>query len=149
MGWGGDTGHAQLNSAHTHANTQIRERKMAAHWSQKFSAIWGYAEFYLSFLWGRYILTLSRHGFHFIELPSFLWVRALKGGKIPAVTLFQSSSLYERVLPKAGPEHTVSTEKREKEKKRQSNKPTQHNRSTPQSLCKDRHHFTVTNATTN
>ena len=45
-----------------------------------------------------------------------------KRGEIPAVTLFQSSSLYERVLPKAGPEHTVSTEKREKEKKRQSNK---------------------------
>lgn len=61
-----------------------------------------------------------------------------KRGEIPAVTLFQSSSLYERVLPKAGPEHTVSTEKREKEKKIQSNKRAQHNRSTPQSLCKDR-----------
>ncbi len=67
-----------------------------------------------------------------------------KRGEIPAVTLFQSSSLYERVLPKAGPEHTVSTEKREKEKKRQSNKQAQHNGSTPQSLCKDRQHFTVT-----
>lgn len=52
----------------------------------------------------------------FTELPSLLWVRAVKGGEIPAVTLFQSSSLYERVLPKAGPEHTVSTEKREKRK---------------------------------
>lgn len=61
-----------------------------------------------------------------------------KSGEIPAVTLFQSSSLYERVLPKAGPEHTVSTEKREKEKKRQSNKQAQHNSSTPLSLCKDK-----------
>lgn len=55
--------------------------------------------------------------FNFTELPSLIWVRAVKGGEIPAVTLFQSSSLYERVLPKAGPEHTVSTEKREKEKR--------------------------------
>lgn len=40
-----------------------------------------------------------------------------RGEKIPAATLFQSSSLYERALPKAGPEHTVSTEKREKRKR--------------------------------
>lgn len=40
-----------------------------------------------------------------------------RGDKIPAATLFQSSSLYERALPKAGPEHTVSIEKREKKGK--------------------------------
>lgn len=72
-----------------------------------------------------------------------------KRGEIPAVTLFQSSSLYERVLPKAGPEHTVSTEKREKKKRRDSltNKHSTtealHSHyaktdSTSQSLCKDR-----------
>lgn len=60
------------------------------------------------------------------------------------MTLFQSSSLYERVLPKAGPEHTVSTEKREKEKQRQSNKQAQDNSSTPHLLPKDRLHFTGT-----
>lgn len=59
-----------------------------------------------------------------------------RGEKIPAVILFQSSSLYERMLPKAGPKHTVSTDKREKEKKkkkRESNKKAKHNSSTSQS----------------
>lgn len=50
------------------------------------------------------------------------------------MTLFQSSSLYERVLPKAGPEHTISTEEREKEKR--SNTQAEHNSSTSHSLGK-------------
>lgn len=118
VGWGHRACLTQL-STHTHARTQIRERKMAAHWSQKFSAIWGYAEFYLSFLWGRYILTLSKQGFNFIELPSFLWVRALKGGKYLQWHYSSLAVCMSACYPRLG-QNTPLVQKREKKKRRDS-----------------------------
>lgn len=65
--------------------------------------------------------------FNFTELPSlFRGESSRRGEKIPAATLFQSSSLYERALPKAGPEHTVSTEKREREKEKRESRTNRH-----------------------
>lgn len=119
MGWGQ---HMLNSSAHT--LTQIKGKRVAAHWIRPFSAILQYPG---DVCWilnqlgcVGYVGCMSVvGGWAQVELQ---WAaiapvgESSKRGEIPAVTLFQSSSLYERVPPKARPEHTVSTEKREKEK---------------------------------